>query len=168
MNVRDGPQHGCGGDHSNTRHLLQAHRDGVRASDARELAVNGGNTRLKTVDFLNQVHHRLPQRRGQTTRRVVEDPDHTGQHGPGPGGDRVPLFAEQPADDIDPTGPGGLPLCAHPMQRLQHLLVDRLHWHCVKTGTTIRLEHRFSVRAIRLVASHVRAGGRTARAAIAP
>jgi hypothetical protein len=30
------------------------------------------------------------------------------------------------------------------MQRLQRLLVDRLHWHCVQTSTTIRFQHRFS------------------------
>jgi hypothetical protein len=42
------------------------------------------------------------------------------------------------------------------MQDLQRLLVDSFHRHRIDATTPIRFEHRLGIRAVRLVAAHIR------------
>ena len=67
------------------------------------------------------------------------------------------MLAQNPAQGVDPRGPGRDPLLAHAVQRDERLLLDAFHRHARHLARAHRFEDRFGIGAIGLIASHVRA-----------
>jgi Na+/Pi-cotransporter len=115
VNVTNG-SHQCGRrQHANPRNRLEPGRDGMRAGDLPELAIESGDLLLESVDFVDDERHRLTQQVGARCVRVTEDGGHATEHGPRADRDRVAVFSQQPSPRIDPGHTCGLPLSAdHP------------------------------------------------------
>ena len=72
--MTDGTHEGRRRQHADARDGLQPCRDGMRAGDPRELAIESGNLLLESMHFIDDERDRLTQNIGHCRVGVGEDP----------------------------------------------------------------------------------------------
>jgi hypothetical protein len=122
-----------------------------------ELEVERVQAILKGPHFLEHESQRVPQEIRQGRRTVGEHPGDASREGPRADGHRQALLTEEPPQHVDAGGSRRVPLCAHPVERLQRLLLRCLHRDRMNAPATVGLEERLGVRAVGLVSSYIRA-----------
>jgi hypothetical protein len=118
------------------------------------------HARLEQSDFLHQQLHRRAHQFGDRRIRFGQDPCDLLQPGARTLGDGDAELPAEAAQRVDPGGTRRHPQRAGAVQALEGLLIDRLHPHRDDVGAACRLQQRFGVGRIGLVAldvgAHVR------------
>ena len=99
----------------------------MRAGDLLELAIQPSDLFLEAMDLVDNQRDRLTQHVGQGRVEIGQDGGHPTKYRPRADRNGVPVFGQQSSNRIDPGDTRRLPLCPHPMDGLERLLLDGLH-----------------------------------------
>jgi hypothetical protein len=156
MKMIDRADQGGRREHANAGNRLKSRGHWMRGGDLRELPIEGDDPGLERSDFVDHERQGVAEHLGQFRFCIRKNGTHALEHSPSADRYRLAVFTQQSTHRVDSRDARRLPLRAYPMQRLQRLLFDRLHRHRTNLTAAGGFQQGFDVRAIRLVAAHVR------------
>ena len=157
-----GPDQGRRGQEPNAGDLAQAPYDRVGVGEGPQVALECRDADFDGADLLAHARQHVPQVQRQQQLGVFQDRGNGLQGGARPGGQQQPVLAQDPTQGVDAGGPGLHPLLPHAMQGDERLLLDPLDRHTRHLPRPHRLEQRFGIGMVGLVAADIRPhiGGR--------